>query len=524
MSLPHDSYVLLCVSVLLVVAAHYAYSRWLFPTRRLPLPPGPPRAPFLGNIHQVPLTYQHKKFAEWSQHYGDLFCVQVFQKPMFIVSSIKVARDLLETRSAKYSDRPYSVVANELVFPLRRPTLGFMPYDERFRRLRKWFQDALETKASLQQYHHIQRREVGRLLSDLVHTPKEFFSHIRRYNGALMLEIAYGHPVASAEDEYMAFADRSVAAVTDIGSVASTLVDFVPILKYIPTWMPGAGFKRQALRVKDMWAEMTRIPYQRVRDDMALGKAKPSFTTFMIQEVSRDGHLTDDNEYDISNAASQMYGAGVETTLHTLLALLLALTIYPNVVDKAQAEIDRVIGTSRLPELADRDSLPYLGCIVQEVLRWYPAGPLGMPHALREDDSYNGYRLPRGSMIVANIWAMTRDPALYPDPEVFRPERFEEMDAETAGARDPRKYTFGFGRRICPGRYLADSSIWLVTASILATMNIRRECDSAGREIIPTPSFKSGIISHVEPFECDIRPRSQRTIDLIAERKYETTG
>lgn len=91
-----------------------------------------------------------------------------------------------------------------------------------------------------------------------------------------------------------------------------------------------------------------------------------------------------------------------------------------------------------------------------------------MPHALREDDSYNGYRLPRGSMIVANIWyvqnihaacqshsitykltsrAMTRDPALYPDPEVFRPERFEEMDAETAGARDPRKYTFGFGRR-----------------------------------------------------------------------------
>lgn len=241
----------------------------------------------------------------------------------------------------------------------------------------------------------------------------------------------------------------------------------------------------------------------------------------MIQQVSRDRNLTDDNNHDISNAASVMYGAGVDTTLHTLLTLLLALTIYPQVVDKAQAEIDRVIGTSRLPELADRESLPYLGCIVQEVLRWNPATPLGIPHRLQENDSYNGYGLPEGSMFITNTWAMSRDPGLYPDPEVFRPERFEEMDAETASARDPRKYTFGFGRRICPGRYLADTSIWLVAANILATMNIRRACDSAGREIIPTPSFKSGAVSHVEPFECDIRPRSQQAMDLITERNSE---
>lgn len=94
-----------------------------------------------------------------------------------------------------------------------------------------------------------------------------------------MLETAYGHPVSSAEDEYMVFADSATAAVAEIGSIASTLADFVPILKYIPTWMPGAGFKRQALRARDMWAEMTRIPYQRICDDMPLprlsGKQDP---------------------------------------------------------------------------------------------------------------------------------------------------------------------------------------------------------------------------------------------------------
>lgn len=124
-------------------------------------------------------------------------------------------------------------------------------------------------------------------------------------------------------------------------------------------------------------------------------------------------------------------------------------------------------------------------------------------------------------MIVTNIWAMGRDPSLYSEPDEFLPERFQEVDAEKAASQDPRKYVFGFGRRICPGRFLADSSIWLLAANILATMDIRRARDSVGREVVPTPSFKSGLISEVEPFECDIRPRSERAMDLITERYAE---
>lgn len=152
----------------------------------------------------------------------------------------------------------------------------------------------------------------------------------------------------------------------------------------------------------------------------------------------------------------------------------------------------------------------------------------GVPHCVRDDDNYRGYDIPGGSMIVPNVWcvcfahcversteylnprAMSRDSALYPDPEAFRPERFEGLDADATSLLDPRKYVFGFGRRygflttralcaeplcsICPGRYLADSSVWLVTASILATMNVGRARDAAGHEIVPEPSFKNGII------------------------------
>ncbi|OSX58687.1 hypothetical protein POSPLADRAFT_1153345 [Postia placenta MAD-698-R-SB12] len=521
--LPASIETLLCASILLGIICHYLCTR-ILPSSRSVLPPGPPQLPLLGNVHQISLEYQHKTFAEWARKYGDLICIHAFHRPILIVSSANVARELLEKRGGKYSDRPYSILANKLVFP--KPILGFMPYDETCRRLRKYFLGALETKSAVEQYRPMQRAEIGRLLSDLTHNPKEFLSHIRRYNGALMMEITYGLPVSSADDEFMAFANGTVSALSTIGSAASTLVDFIPMLRHIPTWMPGAGFKRRALEVKDMWAEMTRIPFEKVRSAMALGTAKPSLTTFMLQEALRDSALAEDDEYIISNAASQMYGGGRPSfTLNALLTFFLAMTIHPEIVKKAQAELDLVVGNSRLPELSDRDSLPYIDCIVKEVLRWNPAAPLGLPHRLQEDDTYERYTLPAGSMIVTNIWAMGRDPSLYSEPDEFLPERFQEVDAEKAASQDPRKYVFGFGRRICPGRFLADSSIWLLAANLLATMDIRRARDSVGREVVPTPSFKSGLIRRehleVEPFECDIRPRSERAMDLITERYAE---
>ncbi|OSX66494.1 hypothetical protein POSPLADRAFT_1053131 [Postia placenta MAD-698-R-SB12] len=490
-------------------------NRLALSTRGHRLPPGPSRIPFLGNLHQVPLVDQQKTFAEWMQKYGDVIYIELFSKPFLIVSSVQAAQDLMEKRASKYSDRPYFLLLREFV--MTKPLMIFMSYDNRYRRLRRWYQGSLENKAVLEGYRPVQTREIGRLLSSLMETSEDFISHIKRFNGAVMLDIAYGHRVTSVDDEFMIFADKTIATITALGSFAATLVDFFPIMKYLPSWMPGSGFKKQAVRGKEMWDAMEDIPYQKLRNAMESDSVKRSFTTFMLDEVSHDGKLTEDDEIDVKGSATLMYAAGVDTSMTSLSTLMLAMTIYPEVARKAQAEIDQVVGLSRLPDLSDRDVLPYVESIVKEVYRWNPPAPLGVPHCVRDDDNYRGYDIPGGSMIVPNVWAMSRDSALYPDPEAFRPERFEGLDANATSLLDPRKYVFGFGRRICPGRYLADSSVWLVTASILATMNVGRARDAAGHEIVPAPSFKNGIISHVDPFVCTILPRSERAVRLIEE-------
>ena len=80
------------------------------------------------------------------------------------------------------------------------------------------------------------------------------------------------------------------------------------------------------------------------------------------------------------------------------------MTLFPSAQRQAQEEIDRVVGPDRLPTLADRDSLPYIEAMVKEVLRWHPVAPMSLPHTSTDDDEYNGYHIPKGSMVFANVW------------------------------------------------------------------------------------------------------------------------
>ena len=80
------------------------------------------------------------------------------------------------------------------------------------------------------------------------------------------------------------------------------------------------------------------------------------------------------------------------------------MSLSPDVTRKAQEEIDRVIGNDRLPTSMDRPNLPYIEAVVKEVLRWHPVAPMGLPHTSTTEDVFEGYLIPKGSMVIANIW------------------------------------------------------------------------------------------------------------------------
>ncbi|KAJ0288157.1 hypothetical protein COL922a_014307, partial [Colletotrichum nupharicola] len=160
-----------------------------------------------------------------------------------------------------------------------------------------------------------------------------------------------------------------------------------------------------------------------------------------------------------------MAEAGGDTTGVVLDMFTLAAVHNPNCMARAQDEIDLVVGTDRLPTFADVDRLPYVAALIKETLRWHPAAPFGLPHAVLQDDTYEGYHIPGGTTIIASQWSINFDPETFPDPYVFRPERYLENP-------DLPISSFGFGRRACPGRYFAMDSLFISISRILWAFRI----------------------------------------------------
>ncbi|KAH9836047.1 cytochrome P450 monooxygenase [Rhodofomes roseus] len=519
--------------------------------RRSSLPPGPSRLPIVGSAHHLPLKYQQHVFKEWRKIYGalrtsanwcDVVYLRIFNKPAIILNSARAMEELLDRRGYKYSDRPRTIYISELVGLTNNVTI--LPYGDQWRRQRRWFQTAFQTSTALDSYIPLQRRESVRLLAGLIDANQDgndgdwvgifLFKGLKHYVSALMMDIAYGHSVSCPDDEFVALAERAILGIIEAGGAAASLIDFFPFLKFIPAWIPGMHFMAKVAEVNRLNRQMIDVPYERVHAAMVQGTARDCFMTTLLDEYTIDGQVSDYDREDIKGAANIVYGAGTDTTATALTTFMLAIVLYPNTRQRAQNELDAVVGTERLPEFEDRASLPYLEALLKEVFRWNPPVPLALPHQLTEDDTYDSYTIPAGSMIMPNVWyalfrllsyskaepridlsrcrAITRDPEYYEEPDVFKPERFLSANPE----RDPRDFVFGFGRRLCPGQAFGDSSIWLAVSRILATLDVTKARDpTTGVEIDFEPEFISGMMSHVIPFPCGVRPRSDKSVELI---------
>ncbi|KAG8708192.1 hypothetical protein FRC09_001390 [Ceratobasidium sp. 395] len=192
------------------------------------------------------------------------------------------------------------------------------------------------------------------------------------------------------------------------------------------------------------------------------------------------------------------------------------MTLYPSVQAKAQAEIDAYLLASpdkspRLLTISDREHLPYTRGIISEALRWHPVTNLAVHCTGAGEEVVDGYRIPGGTMVIANIWGLLHDPEVYTNPDEFCPERYLGQNAEP----DSVAYAFGFGRRICPGAHIAQQSLWLSISNILANFTIGKARAADGTEITPKEVFTNDVLSHPEPFECSIRIRSNAAHALI---------
>ncbi|OCH91504.1 CyP450 monooxygenase [Obba rivulosa] len=498
--------------------AGFLFALWLYrkaavlSRRSLPLPPGPKRLPIIGNALDIPAEQQWKVYAHWAQKHGDVVYLQVFGQPIIVLNTMKAVLDLFEKRSANNSDRPHSEMIPLIGFDW---SLGTMRYGQLWRRHRRAFHQFFNQSA-VSAYEQRLCRLAPQFLRNLYKEPKGFAQHTEQVVGAQILSILYGIKAAEKDDEFISIMERGMRGVVIAFHSGSFLVDYLPFLKYVPAWMPGASFKKKAAKWKVDCLAMKQLPWQNV---VVNGSDVPVAVKLSERLSHLDGEAYAAEEEIAENVAGIAYAAGADTTISTLQCFFQAMILFPEVQKSAQEELTRVVGPYRLPEFSDRAALPYINALCKECLRWQPVVPLGLAHRSIADDEYNGYLIPGGTILYQNTWGILHDPQMYPEPEEFKPERYLKDGKMSADVMDPAMAAFGAGRRICPGRYLSDLSIFINIACVLHTFDIMPALDAGSNKC--EPIMMTGVVSHPEPFECSVKPRSRLAESLILSRSAE---
>ncbi|CAE6504036.1 unnamed protein product [Rhizoctonia solani] len=396
---------------------------------------------------------------------------------------------------------------------------GVLPYGERWRVQRRMTHELLHKRASEDLWPTIVR-DSRLALQQLLENPSKFESHFRRMAGSSIIKSVYGYEATASNDALFRAVSDAVDGFAQAIVTSNFYVNIIPWMQYIPSWLPGAQWKRQAFAWRLQTEQMLNVPYDWTRDQMRTGNAPPSM---MRQLLARYTEEPSEEEKDTMRwAAGTLFAAGTDTTVSNALILIAAMAMHPEIQAKAQHEVDSVLCGKRLPDMDDRQSMPYIQAIVKEEL----------PTLVSKKTFTKGTESPREPLCklslftlivnimligvssysqcsIANQWAMSNDEKVYTNPERFDPSRF--LDPST-----PEAPAFGFGRRSCPGIHMAHASLFMVVSGLAASFNIRPKCNSEGHPIPLTAEMKQNILlSQPLPFEVDIEPRSEQHERLL---------
>ncbi|KAK7057911.1 cytochrome P450 [Favolaschia claudopus] len=488
----------LSAGILLLLAYQKLYK--LYKDHR---PPGPSGLPIIGNIHQI-RTRPWLAFTEWSHKYGPLFRINVAGQTTIILNSHKAATDLLDRRSALYSDRPRNIVTRILTGDM---VFAFSQIGPIWRRMRKAAHDATGPQI-VKTYHPLMEREALALTSQMLNFPTQFNDHIKRASASLLMAIVYGTPIMHSDDPLVEAIQQHVARNLASAAPGAFLVEYFTWMEKLPRWM--CKWRRDAEYWFEKDSAMLNGLFVDSKARQESGDDVPCVVATLIENMDEEGL----SEADAAWLGATLFSAGAETSSGQMEWFMISMILHPEAQKAAQHQIDDVVGRGRMPTLEDYEHLPYVRALVKELLRWRPVLPLGVPHRLSQDDWYEGHYIPKDSIVIPNVWALNHDPVVYgEDAEEFRPERHlndaGNLNTPTKDTHDESHFSYGFGKRICVGRHVANRSLFIEIATILWSFDIRAPLDESGKTILPDskPKRDGSLVLRPDHFRCEITPR-----------------
>ncbi|KAM4834305.1 cytochrome P450 2U1 isoform 1-T2 [Thomomys bottae] len=514
---PSGGALLLCG---LVALLGWSWLRW---HRARGLPPGPTPWPLVGNYGPVLLPSFLRRYGSgWlgrparaagvdstavgpqvllsklTRVYGNIFSFFIGHYPVVVLNDFHSVRQALVQQAEVFSDRPRVPLISLVT---KEKGLVFAHYGPVWKQQRKFSHSTLRHfglgKLSLEPKIIEEFKFVKEEMQKHGKDPFNPFPIINSAVSNVICSLCFGQRFDYANGEFkkmLSFMSRGLEICLNKQLL---LVNICPWLYYLPF----GPFKEVRQIEKDITSFLKKI----IKDHReSLDNENPQDFIDMyllhVEEEKKNNSNSSFNEDYLFYIIGDLFIAGTDTTTNSLLWCLLYMSLNPDVQEKVHEEIERVIGCERAPSLMDKAHMPYTEATIMEVQRLTVVVPLAIPHMTSEKTVLQGYTIPKGTVVLPNLWSIHRDPAIWEKPDDFYPNRF--LDEQGQLIKKETFIPFGIGKRVCMGEQLAKMELFLMFVSLMQSFTFAL---AEGSQPILTGRFGLTLAPH--PFNITISKR-----------------
>ncbi|XP_044484466.1 cytochrome P450 71A1-like [Mangifera indica] len=452
----------LCFLLLLSVLVLLKLNR----RRNLNLPPSPPKLPIIANLHQLLGPLLHRTLEGLSKKYGPLMLVHFGHAPALIVSSPEMAREMMKTQDISFLNRPRLTTTK--IFFYNCTDLGFTPYGEYWRQLRKLCVLELLSIKRVQSFQFVREEEVAVLMNRIRGSCYKGGS----VNLSAML-VGVSDNIATrcilgrrAEEENGKSKFGEIAKKLMAQMASFCVGDMFPSFGWVDV---ATGLivrlKETSKKLDAFLDEVIEEHMIEERDGKGKQSDKKDFVDILLQ-LEKDGTFEELNRDNLKAILTDMYVGGSDTTATTLEWIMAELVKNPSLLKRAQQEVRTVVGKKSKIDADDIEKMEYMKCVIKESLRLRAIVPLLAGRETTERVKIGGYEIPTNTRVYVNAWAIQRDPKYWDRPIEFIPERFMNNPVDFRGQHF-QFIPFGAGRRGCPGMLFGVAVVEYVTANLL---------------------------------------------------------
>ncbi|KVH89153.1 cytochrome P450 76AD1-like [Cynara cardunculus var. scolymus] len=433
------------------------------------LPPGPNVFSFMKSIIKLG-NKPHESCAVFSKRYGPLMTLKLGTKTTIVASSPDIVKEFIYTKDRSFSGRPVPDISR--VADHYKSSLVLLPTGDKWAKLRRMTKEYVFSVQRLEVSEIVRMEKVQELIDHvnqcctdrkLVQIGDIVFTTILNIlsNIFFSMDLARYDSVSSQEFKDMMGAFMGICEKPSI-------VDYFPILRALD---PQGLVRRGKVYFNKLLTFSDKIIDQRLQTRLNSSSYNVTASSNDVLDLLLNNLDQKDecefNRSDIIHLFLDLFFAGTETTSSALEWAMAELIHNPEKMTRARVEVSEILkNDNRNLKESDISRLPYLSAIIKETLRLYPPLAFLGPRKAIHDVAVQGFIMPKNAEILCNVWAMGRDPDIWSDPKVFKPERFLNVNIDYKG-QDFEFIPFGSGRRICPGLNIAHKMLHIILGSLI---------------------------------------------------------